>query len=1006
MAIVGVVTNKGLTESVRASSSKGWAIHPTRFGISADSGELRPTREDTKLIWYEAPISDQTVVSENTIQFVCTIPPQVIETDQHINEIYLFGENSEDQSEFLLAVGQPTETITYFKDGTITLRMHVTLANVQASQVFEIKYAGHRSIEDHNTSEDAHQELFGALSDQIKSLGDAILVDNQVSSGGAIYIDRKAGTAQIDDAKFYHNGILKRVPGASFVIPLSGKISVGIWTGKNDQDEETLVWGTRYHPAGDAYHEVHIIQDGFLMTLTEGVIKEEPVHSSVVRYDREANGSYVVHGMNVGIAQTGDDHYIVQIGAGKAHIDGSEVDLPRITERTYNFDPDTERVVAELHRFLPDEKGQMGVVVDNQPIATQKPVKVTYSKRSTLGIQRGNGTSAGGSDFLTENLLTVHSVKYGTTTFLEGRDYQIRGGLLDWSPMGAEPPPGSRYTVDFEYIQEITLPEDQVLESGFTFEGAIIGSNFHVEYEALLPRKDLIVLERDGSLSRIKGKGDTRALTAPKAPAGTLALAELGQHWTSGIDPAVENTGVVAVRADDLNAMRDNISNLFDMVAEERIARMASGDDPRPKRGIFVDAFVDDSQRDGGAIQTAMVNAEAGELTLSSDVHTMDTKDISKADAPNGIAMLPYSLRTVLEQNFSTSSMKVNPYSAFDPIPPTIKLSPALDNWTVSNNLRTTITQTRTRREMVRASTFRSRFNSNASSITRTTGSTVRQNTLTRNNELPYLRELRVSFEIAGFKPGEKVTDIRFGSTDVTPSLDSFGLPPLDTTLLVGDNSDLDTRPLYDGASEAITSWVRQSFHANGPRPNELTPWSLKGGRVNYGANSGTYVTLTSRDTFDNFDTTVRVRGTNGDDDWIGLVLASITTNGQTHTLSAVRATRDGKLAWRLLVNAGQTGAISLFEEQNRFASVDKKGVWSTFPEGTTIRVIRKGTSFKVLTSKMGELLLDESSAYTFDIDDHEALKVFKSPCAWGFVSYSQPCSFEVLSHTNAGNIG
>lgn len=1003
MAIVGVVTNTGLTESVRASSNKGWAIHPTRFGISADSGELRPTREDTKLIWYEAPISDQTVVSENTIQFVCTIPPQVIDTDEQINEIYLFGENSEDQSEFLLAVGQPTDTITYFKDGTITLRMHVTLANVQASQVFEIKYAGHRSIEDHNQNDDAHQELFGALSDQIKSLGDAILIENQVSSGGAVYIDRTSGTAQVDDAKFYHQGILKRVPAASFAIPLSGSVSLGIWTGKTEQGEDTLVWGTRYSPAGDAFHEVHLIQDGFLMTLTDGTIKDEPVHTSVARYDRDANGSYIVHGMNVRIRETGDNHYVVQIGEGKAHIDGSEIDQPRIIERTYDFDPDTERVVAELHQFQPDEKGQMGVVVDNQPIAAHEPVKVTYTKRSTLGVERGQ--IAGTADFIVENLLTVHSIRYGTSSFLEGRDFVIKGSTIDWSPIGAEPPTGSLFTIDCEYIVERTIPESDVLESGFTFEGAITGTNFHVEYETLLPRKDLIVLERDGTVNRIRGKGDTRALSAPKPPAGTLAIAELGHHWTSGINPAVENTGVVAVRADELTAMKENITNLYDLMAEERIARMAAGDDPRTKRGIFVDAFVDDNQRDGGAIQTAMVNAAAGELTLSSDVHTMDTKGLSTDDAPNGLAMLPYTLRNVLSQDYSTSSMKVNPYSAFDPIPPAIKLSPALDNWTITQNLRRTITQTRTRREMVRAATFSSMFNTSSSSLTRLMGNNTAQNVVTRSEELPHLRELRVSFEVKGFKPNEKVSKIKFGSIDVTPSLDSFGLPALDTTLLAGSNSALDTRPLYAGANEAVTGWQRNSFSSSGARPNELTPWSLKGGRVHYGANSGTYVTLTSPDTFDNYDATVRVRGTNGDDDWVGVVLASLTINGKTNTLTALRATRDGVHAWRLLVNAGQAGSRSLLESEKRYASIDKKGVWSTFPDGTTIQIERKGDSFKVSASKMGERVIEPASTFSFSLDDHADLEVFKKPCSWGFAALSQPCSFEVLSHSNKGNI-
>jgi hypothetical protein len=1001
MAIIGVVTNKGLAESVKVSSNQGWSIFPTRFGVSAGSGDLRPTREDTHLMWHQAPITDQTVVSENTIQFVCTIPPQVVETDEHINEIYLFGENSVDNTEFLLAIGQPTETITYFPDGSITLRMHVTLANVQASQVFEFKYTGHRSIEDHNLSVDAHTEVFGALSDQIKSLGESILVENQVFSGGAVYIDHDTSTAQIHDGKFYHNGILYSVPAGSFSVPLSGSVGLGVWVGKDDNDEVTTVWGSRYTPAGKSFHEVHILEDGYLKTKSTGTQLNEPVHTSVTRYDREANGSYIVHGMNVRVTETGNNHYVVQVAEGKAHVNGNEVSQRKIVEKTYNFDPDTERVLAELHRFIPDEKGEMDIMVDNQPIATDQPVKVTYTKSSTLGVERGQ--VAGTPDFIVPNLLTVKAVRYGTSTFLVNRDFKISGANIDWSPAGSEPPTGSLYTIECEHLREKVIDAIDLYATGLTFSGAIPDTNFHVEYETLLPRKDSIVISQTGELNRIKGKGDTRGLSAPRTPAGSLHIAELTHHWTPGIHPLLANTGVVKIRADDLSEMQSNIENLYELMAEERLARQADGDDPRSKRGIFVDAFLDDGQRDGGAVQTALIDGESQELSLSFDVHTMDTKEFNKDDAPNGIVMLPYSLRVVINQEYATGVMLVNPYSAFAPIPPSMSVTPAIDNWTIQGNTRSTISKTKRRAERVRGALFSRMFGRSSSGrVTRSTNNAVSSRTIKTTELLPHLRELNISFDVKGFKPLETVTSLHFGRNDVTDSLGDYGIKPVTNTLLVGSNSLLDTRPLFMSASDAVLNWRRTSHTPSGNDNTQLAGWSVSDGRIAFPSNSGTLVALTSNDTFDNFDVTVRIRGHN-DDDWSGVIIAAVTVGNKTHTLSAMRATRDGRETWKLVKNYRQSdeqvySSGSGWTPQQTL--LQNKGTWASHPDGTTIRVRRKGRIIECWASKFGNRNIELGSRFALDITSTP----FVVPSAWGFACFSQASTFEVISQVNNGN--
>lgn len=998
MAIAGIVTNTGLAEAVRASSNQGWSIYPTQFGVSANGGELRPTRTDANEMWYQAQITDQTVVSENTIQFVCTIPPQVIETDNHIREIYLFGENSEEGTEFLLAVGQPTEAITYFKDGSITLRMHVTLANVQASQVFEFKYTGHRSIEDHNTDALAHQELFGTLTDQIKSLGEAMLVDGQLATGGAVYIDREAAQATIDEAKFYKDGLLVDVPSGSFAIPLSGQIGVGVWTTKQVDGTTAAQWGTRYDSnKGDVYHEVHLIADGFLKTLSSGVVVDEPVHTSVIRYDREAHGNYIVHGLQGRALETGDGWYTVQVSEGKAHIDGIEVEQRQSTELTYTFDPDTEMVLSERHVFQPDEKGQMAVSVENQPLAVEKPVVVTYTKSATLGVERGQ--VPGTADLVIENLLEVKAVRYGTSTFLPGRDFILQGATLNWSPLGSEPPTGSLYTVEATYQVEHTVDPEEVSGPGFIFGGAVPGTSFQVKYHTLLPRKDLIVMDRFGVFSRIKGKGDTRSLSTPKAPAGTIALTELTHHWTPGIAPGVQNTGIMAIRADELFEMQRQISDLYDMMAEERIARAAEGDDPRAKRGIFIDPFLNDDQRDGGAVQTAYVDEDAEELTLATDVHTMDDFQFAEADAPNGVVTLPYTLRTVVEQNASTGHMLVNPYMAFDPIPPSIALKPAVDNWTINRNTRQTITRTRQRTERVRGWLFSLRFGG-GSIRTNSAGSTRTTNTLNSTRQLPNLRSIRVSFTIRGFTPNEKLSKLTFGGRDVTSTVWTFGKPVVEKKLLIEDNRLLDTRQLYTTATDAVTNWSRNAQRGTDDNyQSELGVWEISNGRLRCSANTASFVTLTSVDTFNNYGATVRIRG-EGDDDWVAVVIAAVKVGNTLHTISAVAATRTSS-QWALWQNFGRSDARVL---KNNIG-LTYNGTWNSAPDGITIYVRRAGDKIQATASQFGSRSLDQNTRYELDLRDDPKLAVFRTPCAWGIGARSQRSNFEVLSSTNHGNV-
>jgi len=267
---------------------------------------------------------------------------------------------------------------------------------------------------------------------------------------------------------------------------------------------------------------------------------------------------------------------------------------------------------------------------------------------------------------------------------------------------------------------------------------------------------------------------------------------------------------------------------------------------------------------------------------------------------------------------------------------------------------------------------------------------------------LPHLRELNISFEVKGFKPDETVTDVLFGRTDVTASLGSYGIKPVTNTLLVGSNSLLDTRPLFLSSTDAASNWRRLSHLPSGNDNKQLGGWSIRSGLLAYPANSSSYVSLTSLDTFDNFDVTVRVRGPN-DNDWAGVVIAAVTIGNKTHTLSALRATRDGAESWMLVRNFRQADAHVYTHGTsyaNQHNAVDGNGTWPQSPDGTTIRIKRKGSVIEAWASKFGSRNIEIGSRYTLNLAD----TVFVVPGAWGFGAYSQSSTFEIVSQANNGN--
>ena len=100
----------------------------------------------------------------------------------------------------------------------------------------------------------------------------------------------------------------------------------------------------------------------------------------------------------------------------------------------------------------------------------------------------------------------------------------------------------------------------------------------------------------------------------------------------------------------------------------------------------------------------------------------------------------------LVEQTARTGIMKINPYSAFDPIPATVTLMPPVDSWT-----ETEVIDHTTEPFVLRAGEF-------VSGISRRTIGT---------RQAEHLRPITITFRVEGFKPDEPLRRVIFDGIEI-----------------------------------------------------------------------------------------------------------------------------------------------------------------------------------------------------------------------------------------------
>lgn len=608
---------------------------------------------------------------------------------------------------------------------------------------------------------------------RLRNTGDAIFKDGDIIRDASVIVDQDTGEVRCQSGAVYLQGAVRGVPSGTLTVPLLGTVAIGVRlvdaviTSSEDPALKDPATGTRaYNEPGADRLKVTTswgwsgdTQPGDffpIYTVIDGVLsaKEPPPNldaltQSLARYDRDsAGGSYVVSGLNVKALPDVGGNQVYSLGEGRARVYGYGVELQTSRRLTLAATPDLKQINDEPH--LSTTASAQRINLDRTPATDITRVAITAQKT----VSMVHGVFSGAQDLLPDtSVLSIVSVTQGATTYVQGTDYQLTAGKVDWSLAGAEPSPGSTYNVTYRHITIVT--PTSVDDGGFTVTGAVTGTLVLVDYAQKLPRYDRLCISSSGEAIWFAGVASEVSPQLPAAPPDMLPLASVYQTWTDS--RRVVNDGVRVVPMPVLSAIDGRLDLIVQLIAQQRLTSDIQTREAGVKKGLFTDNFLNDSSRDAGIPQTGAI--VSGELVLPITA-TIGYVSTDIAD----VATCAYTSSVVLDQPLRTGSMNINPYMAFALLPARTFLTPSVDRWTqVETNWTGAVTQRMGSGRIGGIQDFAAEMS--GSTFTTQTISVLVGSTTTN---IETLRSISVQFRLEGFGPGEALSSIKFDGVSVT----------------------------------------------------------------------------------------------------------------------------------------------------------------------------------------------------------------------------------------------
>ena len=612
-------------------------------------------------------------------------------------------------------------------------------------------------------------EVQSIFNDRLQNISNVLFKDGGVVRGGSATIDPATGAVTLETGSIYVAGAVRNVAYGSFTIPTTGSIQIGVRlveTDVTENDDATLrdpAVGTRNYQEGGAARKKRVISWGWSGDGNAGtffsvydvlnavlVDQTEPpsldaAQQLVARYDRDANGNYIVNGLNLialGKDVSGSNHiFTVQDGVG--NVQGFKITKPQSTPQSFPIDPDLQGVANEPR--VSNTNSTQTITTSRKPFQDIQDVVITEERTSTMT----HGAFTGALDALPDSsVLSIQSVEQDGTTYSEGTDFVLTADQVDWSPGGNEVAPGSTYSVTYRCLVSVTPANVDGDNGTFDITGAVSGTLVLTDYRWKLPRIDVLSLDKDGYFHRVKGVSSAFSAVAPIVSAVQLPIATISNDWFDASVPTVENDGTRVTSMKDQRRMKKSIVELYQLVADEKLQRDIATREPTAKYGLFTDPLLPGNNlRDTGVTQDAVIIGQDLQLgiTASSTFAAQNNENWS---------LLPYGDELLITQELSTGSMAINPYANFELLPSRVTLNPNIDLWTVFDEQ----TEETTRR-----------ITNGWGNMASTNSSVTQELVSEATSDIEFLRPRTVDFTIEGFGNGETLQAIDFDGTDVTP---------------------------------------------------------------------------------------------------------------------------------------------------------------------------------------------------------------------------------------------
>lgn len=464
---------------------------------------------------------------------------------------------------------------------------------------------------------------------------------------------------------------------------------------------------------------IHTFQDGKLFVRSRNS-EADKVHTMLAERTYDESGSYKTSGFNIFSEERPEeensDDVVIVVDSGKAYVEGYKVDKPTSTRLTLPKATTTKKGTNESTVY---NKSDKRVSLANSPV---KSVDRVSSQVLVEKEEVGRASQGDSVDYLKNNT-AFEVVKVWTESspgdtlkeYKQGDDYVLTNGQeINWTPQGQEPEGGTSYYVSYKYTRTMQEGSDYVVEKvgkgttervflSFDTSGVkpIDQSVVLVDYTYYLARKDVLMLDRFGDITRLPGEPDIlrQAIEPLQVDPLNLKLGIVTVLPNSNEAYCITDS-VKRLTMEELQKIKTRTDNIeYNQAVNALDDGAMEGQDPMTLRSVFSEGFIsldkaDVTNSDFG-VSFSFEDAEATlQFTTAVNEPVINESD-STAHLWGRLVSAPFVEERSLYQGQASEAINVNPYN----IPNkqgVLRITPSEDNWIEEERVTVTEQETMT----------------------------------------------------------------------------------------------------------------------------------------------------------------------------------------------------------------------------------------------------------------------------------------------------------------------